>query len=398
MSFWRGELVKVIARVKALEAAEPPVVPYATSGETDTGTSTTIAVTPKGAADTYVKYSSAQTLTTGQQLQARTNIGATNTPITALPFNYLVNASNEVKQINQTVTTSGAYFVDQWFVYKNFATGAVSVIGNQSTGQDNDSRCQVDVVTAQASIAAGEYLMAPVQKIEGQRLAPLGWGRANGVPIVVCVNFAGPAGTYSLWIRDFATASRNYVASFTISAGQANTATTQIFAVPAPSTSSVFHLGSNASLEIGITLACASNLTAASQGWQTSSFFAAPGQSNGISSAANNFYVWNWGLYADPLGTGLPPTYQKLDYARSLQECQRYYELTGFTVTTTGLWKPIPYKVEKRASPTAFTLLAGNLQGATIAANTNQPTWAMRQTANASLDSDVYIAVDARMP
>jgi len=276
-----------------------------------------------------------QGFSTAEKLQARQNIDAISQ--NALNDNLAVNGHFYMNQAFAAVTTSGSYFADQWFIYKNTVGGGAASCVLESLIPENCAK--ITITTAQAALTANDqYLMAPMQKYEAIRFEGLQWG-VSGKERRMLVRFMCqmPAGTYSLWIRDVGTPTRNYLKSFTISAGQANTEVLQEFIIPVPNIGTwANYNGTGALFEMGVTLACsANNIHSADAVWVTgaSALFGAPGQSNGFASTSNVFRVYNWGVHVDYDGSGKFPPYRKVDYLEELRRCQRYYRVQSHIIS-----------------------------------------------------------------
>jgi hypothetical protein len=171
-------------------------------------------------ADGVVHYDVAQSLTSAQTTQARSNIYAA--PFDALAYNGMqINGSMDVSQENGTsgIAVSGAskYAIDAW---RFTSVGAQVVSGGQSTTVPSGYTVslQMGVSTASASPAASDYAMFQ-QYIEGYRVVRLGWGAAGASPISIGFwVFANRPGNYSGSIMNGA-ANRSYPFSFTINSG-----------------------------------------------------------------------------------------------------------------------------------------------------------------------------------
>jgi hypothetical protein len=248
---------------------------------------------------------------------------------TALPRNRVVNGAMQISQENGTTAagTNGYYMADQWRAGINTTGGVVSAQQAQSSqaAQPYITRCRITVTTAQASVAAANFL-GFYQRIEGIRVRDLQWGGAGAVPVVLRFGFRGPAGTYHASFRN-AASNRCYVAPFTITAGQANTETIQTFAIPGDVTGT-WEKFNAIGIDLWVTLAAGSPTYTGgtANAWSAGAFIASPTQSNGLATVGNLFELWDVGLYADPGNTGLPPPWQFPDEAEELAKCQRYWQ------------------------------------------------------------------------
>ena len=89
--------------------------------------------------------------------------------------------------------------------------------------------------------------------------------------------------------------------------------------------------------------------------------------------------------------------FEHRSYGEELALCQRYYEIVGMTVTTTGQFdNALSYAVPKRATPT-LSVFSGTLNGATVLAMPNNSVGQIRQQTNPSFAADVAIQANAEL-
>ena len=170
------------------------------------------------------------------------------------------------------------------------------------------------ISTADAALAVTDYLFL-MQIIEGVRVADLKWGAVGAVQVVLRFGFKGPAGTYAFFFRNGGT-TRSYVRLFTISAGQANIDTEQIFVVPGDTTGT-WAKDTTAGMSFGVTVATGTTFQSTDNAWSAGNFLGAAGISNGMAVASAIFEFFDFGLYADPYLTGLPPPWEAVGDLRS---------------------------------------------------------------------------------
>jgi hypothetical protein len=304
---------------------------------------------------------------------------------TARRANLMINGALNVSQENgntEGVSINGYYAADQFFSNVNAAPAAYGfgriVSANVSGSQ---YRLQFRVTTAKASLAAGD--VASIQtRLEGLNMQDLAWVQpAFGTPMpkdaVLAFGFNGPAGTYAISIRN-AALTYTFVASFTITAGQAGVDTAQVIKIPAPP----FSMGpwatdNTVGMYITFTLAAGSTGLAPTTGWQAGNFTGVTGMSNGL-AAVQSFQIWDLYFGADPDKTGVPPVFEVPDYATELAKCLRYYEagnysFIGYQAAGSTIAGSIPFLASKRATPsmTANTGSITNVTGASVSPNTS---------------------------
>lgn len=277
---------------------------------------------------------------------------------TADAENAILNPSMQISQQNGATAgnTNNYHPVDQWYLNLN-TTGVVNVqqvAAPAGVASPSPSRLRCTVATADTSIAAGEYFCIS-QKIEGVRSARFKYGTAYAKQTILRFGFKGPAGTYSVNIRN-ANATRSYVTSFTISAAQANTDTEQVLIIPGDVTGT-WNVDNTLGLQFGIALASGTTYAGVA-GWQAGNFLSVAAQSNGLATVGNVFELWDAGLYLDPDNTGVPPPYRMPDFEPELAKCQRYWYasvfwLGGYNTAATGDYYFLPCKVSMRTTPSS---------------------------------------------
>jgi hypothetical protein len=244
------------------------------------------------------------------------------------PFanNLIVNPRMAISQENGNAS-SGAnnyYAADQWFAQYVTSAGAISFQRVQvTTPRKSTDRLRLSVTTADTSLAAGEYL-AIQQNIEGNRADDLGFGAAGAKSLVVRFGFKGPAGTYSVGLRNNA-ANRSCVKPFTVAGGEANTDIEVVLTFPGD-VGGTWERGTLIGLNLSITLAAGSTFVTSSSGqWGGANVIAHNTISNGLGANTNVFELFDVGLYPDPDALGVAPSWRPNDFGFDLFACQRYW-------------------------------------------------------------------------
>jgi len=247
---------------------------------------------------------------------------------TAEARNRVVNGAMQISQEigNTAGTGSNNYYADQWqstFTVTGTFTGQRVQVLTPNGSQD---RLRMTITAGDVSLAATDFLLWK-QDIEGIRIADFKWGTAAARQVVLRFGFKGPAGTYSTSLLNDAGA-RSYIVNFTISAGQANTDTEQVFVIPGDTTGT-WPTGTGRGMILDITLACGSNYIGV-PGWQAGGLYGTSANTNGAATNGSVFEIFDVGLYLDRQATGLPPPWQMPDYAAELLACQRYWQWVAF--------------------------------------------------------------------
>jgi hypothetical protein len=304
-----------------------------------------------------------------QNLMPPATIPSNYITATAQTRNRIVNGAMQISQEWGNTLIGGGYPSDQWS-HSFSTTGAVTAQRVQTvTPNKSRDRLQFKVVTADTSLATGE-LWVVEHRIEGVRIADFGWGTTSARQIVVRFGFKGPAGTYSIAVRNGSNA-RSYLAAFVIGAGQANTDTEQTFIVPGDTTGT-WTVDTTMGLSLAITFASGSTYSSTA-GWQAGNFVGVTGASNGLGVINNTFELYDVGLYLDPLATGVAPRWEMPDEAQELAACQRYWhrfvQHQNFTASAVAqtLAAANPWPATMRTAPTIVMDAAGGATNATSA-------------------------------
>jgi hypothetical protein len=254
-------------------------------------------------------------------------------------------------------------------------------------------------VTVGAAMAAGNAVSLQ-QAIEGIRITDFLWGAGSARQAILRFGFKGPAGTYSVSLRNGAT-NRAYVAPFTITAGQANTDTVQTLIIPGDTTG-VWSGDTNPGIYLCICIAVGTTLAGAA-GWQAGNIIGLTGQTNGVATNGNVFELFDVGLYLDPRNTGIAPTWTMPDEAEEKRACQRYYALTYVAGRNNGSYSAsisssVYFPATMRTSPTV-TIIAGTRlnifsTGLTIWGNPDGTSHSGGYGINAAAGGDYYCAND----
>ena len=271
----------------------------------------------------YVRHDVAQSLTSTQQTQARTNIYAA--PFDALAYNGMqINGGMEVSQelgLAAVSVTTGTlkYVLDGWVVLSGGQTISAAQAASVLPGFSN----QLSMVasTANAAPAAGHYAYA-LQKIEGYRIARLAWGTANAQPITIGFwIYVNRAGTYSGSITN-AAANRSYPFSFAVGA-----ATWEYKTVTIPGdTTGTWPKDNSSALNLNFSMMAGSTLQGPANAWAAGNYIAATGTTNGVAATSDVMVITGVtvlpGIEAPSAGRS---AFIMRPYDQELVTCQRYY-------------------------------------------------------------------------
>lgn len=264
---------------------------------------------------------------------------ASGEPVTAsqvsIGRNRAVNADMSMSQENGNTsgTTDGYFGADQWATYRVTSAGVITTQRVQSrTPAGATDRYRVTISTADASLAAGEYLKI-TQPLEGSNVKDFLYGTASAKASVLRFGFKGPAGTYAARLGNSAT-NRSFVALFTITAPQANTDTVQTIAITGDTTGTWLTADGVIGIALDIVLACGATFQGVT-GWQAGNILGTSAVSNGMSTGAAVFELFDVGLKIDPDSTGVYGQYE-VGPVDAVYRPERYYAKSYAPATTPG--------------------------------------------------------------
>jgi hypothetical protein len=245
---------------------------------------------------------------------------------TARPMNLLVNPAMQISQENgDTAGTTNQYYpADQWRSVWQSGAGALSFQRVASvTPRGSKYRIRMTVTTGKPALSSGDGI-GYTQRIEGRRIAHLGFGTAAARALVCRFGFRGPAGNYafSLHNGDF---TRCFMKSFSVSSANANKDIEVTIAIPGDKTGT-WPTDSTVAMFPFFTIAAGSAVTTPTEGsWLAGNLSGIANMTNGIATTGSVFDLFDVGLYADPEAIGKAPDWEAPDESSELLTCQRYY-------------------------------------------------------------------------
>jgi hypothetical protein len=388
-------------------AGAPATVPPLMDGTAAVGTSTLFArqdhIHPFDTAT--VRNNAAQSLTAVQQQQARQNIYAA--PFDAMAYNGLqINGAFELSQelgVNGTTTINGTYICDGWglFFSGTMAIGSAQAVGSITPGIG--SFMYAAPSTAQATMAAGDYVIIR-QPIEGNRITRLAWGTAAARPITIGFwSMHWRAGLYTGVMRNAAN-NRSY--AFTYTHAASNSVQWNTITIPGD-TAGTWNVDNAVGIYLIFAMACGTTFTAPSANtWLAGNYFAAPGQINGVAATSDVFRLT--GVVVLP-GNEAPTAVNSPNIVRPYNQeliiCKRYWERTeafvggSATVAGSNAGGQAVHSVEKRNSPTASLSVnsSTNVTGIGLYPNARRVVVSGVSAAAGNWQLDCQIVSDARL-
>ena len=274
--------------------------------------------------------------------------------------NIVINGDMQIAQRSTSVasiTSSGYYTVDRFRTsLTTLGTWTQSQSTDVPTGQGFASSLKMDCTTADASPAAGDFLIFQ-QIFEGQNLQYLKKGTANAVSLTASFWVKSTkTGTFILELQDIDN-SRTISKSYTVNTTNTWEKKTITFE---GDTTGAFTNDNDLSLALNFWLGAGTDRTSGTlaTSWESqTNANRAVGQVNCADSTSNDWYITGVQLEAGTSATDFEFLPIDVDLAR----CQRYFE-KGTNVYLNGLSTSVVQKalsynlcVQKRTNPTVVT-------------------------------------------
>lgn len=237
--------------------------------------------------------------------------------------NAIINGNFDIWQRGTSFVNPGntQYTVDRW-LYTLTGAGIVNIQQGTAITPDGttDNVLEVDVTTADASIASGD-IYALNYKVEGYDALRFGFGTAAAREFTLSFwVHSTKTGTQSVVFRNSA-GNRAYAAEYTVSA--ADTWEFKTVTVTAD-TSGTWLTDSGVGLDISFGLAGGSSYQLAAGSWAASGARVSTNQVNNLDSASNFFRLSRVQLEVG--GTATP--FERRSFGEVLSSCQRYFAKT----------------------------------------------------------------------
>jgi len=283
-------------------------------------------------------------------------------PLDALAYNGMqINGSMEVSQERgNTASALYGYVCDGWLL-----TGGIAGLTFQTSATPSGPVMAANgfknyfalvVTTGAPSLIATDSLNL-LQRIEGCKIARLGWGFANAKPLTIgfwCNH--SRTGTYSCAIRN-SPVTHSYIASYTQNV--ASTWEYKTITIPGP-TVGTWAIDNTAGILVSFCMTSGStNIASSANTWLTGSLLAAPGQVNGVAANTDSFNLAGIvilpGIYA-PTAAQSPLIMRPYD--QEILTCKRYWnqgqvQWDGWIIAgQSRVSDNISFEVPMRTSPT----------------------------------------------
>lgn len=281
--------------------------------------------------------------------------GVVDDSVFAANKNVIINGNFNIWQrgTSFTAVASGDYTADrsQW---AQSGTGVVDILRSTSVPDNlSDFSLQVDVTTADASIAAGD-LYNINYRAEGYDVMRFGFGTADATQLTLSFWCrSGKDGVHCVAFRNSA-GDRSFIAEYTITVAD----TWEFFTITLTADTTGTWLTNNGKgLEIKFALAIGSTFHTAAGSWTAGNFISSSNQVNVLDSAANNFHLSRVQLEVGSVAT----EFERRSFQQELAMAMRYYTRLGYGMvgmvrSSTNVLVSAQALQEMRASPSATLL------------------------------------------
>lgn len=281
--------------------------------------------------------------------------------------NRIINGDMRIDQRNsgasQTPTTDDTFNVDRWAAGINVASKFSMQQNTADAPTTQGFTACVKITSLSAySVAAGDVAVYK-QTIEGNNIADLAWGTASAKAV-----------TLSFWVRSSLTgtfggtlmnSAQNRAYPFTYMISAANTWEQKTVNI-AGDTSGTWLTTNGAGIKLGFQLGVGSTFTGTAGSWSAGNYWGATGATNLIATNGATFYITGVQLEAGSVAS----PFERRDYGRELDLCQRYYVgsyeywfTSGYDTSYTTVNRGgIGWSYQMRATP-SIVITGGGMAG-----------------------------------
>ena len=275
---------------------------------------------------------------------------ANGTPVVAIGDNRIINGDMRIDQrrYNGASGTANGYTVDRWQY-----SGSQASKGTWQRANFNGLGFPYALVftssSAYVSLAADAFGF--IQPIEADMVSDFQWGSAAAQAVTLSfVALSSLTGTFSGSIRN-AALNRSY--PFTFLLPTPNTATKIAVTIPGDTAGTWVMSGAAASIYVAFDLGCGANVRGPANAWASANYVGVTGANSIVATNGATFYLTGVKLEIGSVAT----PYNRQSLAKSLADCQRYYQTGGvdfrvYGSAGQGVQLSIPTKVTMRAVPT----------------------------------------------
>lgn len=302
----------------------------------------------------------------------------------AIGDNRLINGDMRIDQRAGTgrIATSANFVCDRWYYGASQSVATWSL--TNSTAMAANGFPNVIMLTANSSYTPlATDAFAFYQTIEADMISDFAWGTAGAQPVTLSFwAMASKTGTYSGCFTNYA-GTRSYPFTFTIAA--ATTWAKYTVTIPGDTAGSWVMSGNGGSLYVVWDLGCGANNRGPAGAWANGNWNGATGAQSVVTTSGAIFQMTGVKLEIGNVAT----PFNRASMAKSLADCQRYYEATfppnaagalgafiyvnGLVPGTQPAGNMVYFATTKRATP-SFAMYSGNSGAAGVIYDGNNST------------------------
>jgi len=288
--------------------------------------------------------------------------GVVDDSVFAANKNVIINGNFDIWQRGTTFTSiSSGYSADR-FTWAQSGSGIVDILQSTSVPDNtSDFSLQIDVTTADSSIAAGDVYNLRY-RIEGYDAMRFAFGTSDAKQLTLSFYVKSTkTGIHCVAFRNSAS-DRSYIVEYTVNV--ADTWEFKTITLTADITGT-WVTDSGIGLRISWALAVGTDRHGIADTWQAGNFFSTSNQVNVMDSTANNFHLSRVQVELGSTAT----SFERRSFAQELSMAQRYYWretlaannvfVNTYNNSTTIARGRLTYPVTMRTSPTISASAAG---------------------------------------
>ena len=298
-------------------------------------------------------------------------------PASGMGDNRIINGDMRIDQRNNGAGgTASGYTCDRWQYYGAQASKGTwqrVALGAGGLAVGLGYALQFTSSSAYTPLAADTFIFAHF--IEADAISDFAWGTAQAQPVTLSFwAYASPplTGTFSGVLQNYA-GTRSY--PFTFSLPASNTWTKFVITIPGDTAGTWVLQGNAGALGVIFDLGGGSSKRGPANAWAGATYNGATGAANVVATSGAQLLLTGVKLEIGNVAT----PYNRQSLAKSMADCQRYYQVGQVIYSTYGTAGQMVYggfnlPVTMRASPTMAVTNTASVNTGVIAAGNYNPT------------------------
>ena len=268
----------------------------------------------------------------GTTIQAAPD-GTISTTVVPLGDNRIINGDMRIDQRNNGAAgnTTSVFTVDRWSYISNQPNKG-NWQGTSSSGLAGFPRCLAFVSTSAYSSLAGDVFFFS-QGIEADAVSDFAWGSASAQPVTLSFwVMSSLSGTFSGSVRNYA-GTRAY--PFTYSLPSANVWTKIAITIPGDTAGTWVMGGNGGAIILDFDLGSGATSRGPANAWTSTGYLGVTGSVSVVATNGAQFYLTGVKLEIGSIAT----PYNRQSLAKSMADCQRYFQVTPNAQTSAAGWQ-----------------------------------------------------------